>query len=237
MTPRSQKRMWIVAVLLVGAGGIFLAAPVPAQFRPPNPGIPKPPIPPGGGIPNRPGFPNPPVTFEWKCSNCNAVLGTGAIKPALESCPKCGVHFINGRHSPFSQNPPAAPPAMPPGAGNPPGFNPGQPEFPNFNQVGPPVAVQPPANPVQPPNPVQPVNNPPPLASTPSPTSSGSGSSSSGFVWFIGIILAFFCVVGVVMVLCTIFWIRFIMYASESVSAPRMRARPRVSRRSGDYDL
>src|SRR6266702_2986578 len=105
MTPSARKRMWIIAVLLVVIGGIYLAAPVPAQFRPPVPGSGKPPapVPPGGGNPNppnnplQPGVPNGPIVIVkiWRCSKCNAETGRGDFPPALDKCPNCGAQFIN----------------------------------------------------------------------------------------------------------------------------------------------
>jgi hypothetical protein len=246
MTPRAQKRIWIVAVLLVVFCGIYWAAPVPAQFRPPTPPVnPPPTIPPVGGNPKLPGFPpganpngpnNPlqpgiPKMPEsvWRCSKCNAEVGRGAFPP--EKCPHCGVKLING-FDPLSGNPLTTPP----GGGNPPGINP------NPNPIQPPVGGNPPLmnpnpNPVQPPGGVfQPANNPP-VGVSPAPSTSSNASSSSGFGVFIAIIVAFLCVCGVVMVLIVAFWIRFIMYAAETASTPRMRARPRARRNTNDFDL
>jgi hypothetical protein len=236
MTPSVEKRMWIVAVLLVVIGGIYLAAPVPAQFRPPAPGSGKPPapVPPVGGNPNPPGMPFPPggnpnppnnplqpgipngpivVVKIWRCSKCNAETGRGDFPPALDKCPNCGAQFINGGGHIFDNNPPAGQP----GGGNPPGFNPNP-------------------NPMQPPNVVQPVNNSP-AASSPTPTSSSTSSSGGGFflVVLIVIVAAAICFV-LLGVAGVIFWVRFINQAVEASNTPRARFRPR-RRRGNDVSL
>jgi hypothetical protein len=73
--------------------------PTPPTFTPPNfpqsPTIPNFPAPPT--IPSMPNIPRGPQ-FEtvWSCGKCNAELGRGNSKPSFDSCPKCGVRFING---------------------------------------------------------------------------------------------------------------------------------------------
>jgi hypothetical protein len=247
MTPNAQKRLWIVAVLLVVFGGIYWAAPVPAQFRPPMPPVnPPPPFPPGGK-PNPPGMPFPPggnpngpnnplqpgipkgpieIVKIWTCSNCGAEVGRGDFPP--EKCPKCGVQFINGV-KPLFGNPPTAPPV----GGNPPGFNPNPNPMPP-NPV-PPNPMQP--NPADPPGGVfQPVNNPP-ASPPPAPTSSGSSSSGSTFFLVVLIIIVTAAIAFVLLgVAGVIFWVRFINQAVEANSTPTARFRPR-RRRGTDYSL
>jgi hypothetical protein len=244
MTPSAQKRMWIVAVLLVVFGGICLAAPVPAQFRPPMPPVnPPPPFPPGGGNPNPPGMPFPPGGNPNLPGNPFPPGGNpngpnNPLQPGLpngpvmvwrcskcnaeagrgdfppEKCPVCGVQFINGV-KPLFGNPPTAPPV----GGNPPGFNPNP-------------------NPMQPPGGVfQPQN--PPLVSSPAPAPSSSSNSSSGSSFFLVVLIIIvaaaigFVLLGIAGV---IFWVRFINQAVEASSTPTARFRPR-RRRGKDYSL
>jgi len=226
--------MWIVAVLLVALGGVYMAAPVPAQFRPPvpgpgnppaslppaagNPNPPGMPFPPGGnpnppGNPLQPGIPNGPIVKIWRCSKCGTETGRGDFPPAIEKCPNCGVQFINGTR-PIFDNPPAGPPV----GANPPGFNP------NPNPMQPPPNVFPPAN-----NPAQ--------ASSPAPSASSNSSSGGGFflVVLIVIVAAAICFV-LLGVAGVIFWVRFINQAVEANSTPRARFRPR-KRRGSDVSL
>jgi hypothetical protein len=152
MSPRWIR--WLVPAALVLPLALLLS-PVQAQMR--GPGRP------GGGIGGMPGGGRPgggiggmpgggPLQTEWRCSKCNALLGTGPVKPNLASCPQCGAHFVNGGG--FG---PIEPPVMPPGGGAQPpatpppaGGNPKQPANPN-----------PPAAPPQNPNPpaAPPANN------------------------------------------------------------------------------
>jgi hypothetical protein len=235
MTPSAQKRMWIVAVMLVAFGGIYLAAPVPAQFRPPvpGPGNPPAPFPPGGGNPNPPGMPIPPggnpnqpgnplqpgipngpivIVKIWRCSKCGAETGRGDFPPAIDKCPACGAQFINGTKHIFDNNPPVGQPI----GGNPPGFNP---------------------NPMQPPpNVFQPGNNPP-VPSSPTPSPSNTSSSGGGFFLVVLIIIVAAAVCFVLLgVAGVIFWVRFINQAVEANSTPTARFRPR-RRRGNDYSL
>jgi hypothetical protein len=65
----------------------------------PRPNFPQMPQPP------QPNFPQPRLPGErfggmaervWYCGGCKAELARGDTQPALQSCPKCGVHFRNG---------------------------------------------------------------------------------------------------------------------------------------------
>jgi hypothetical protein len=136
---RMNSRLFIFAISILFLTAIL--SPTPAQLPPSRPGqggsrppfVPKGPggqIPPtfpdGQGPPTRiPGLPNPnfpggrPLGGEesisiWSCSNCGKELGRGITPPAIEKCPNCGAHFINGR-SP--RNEPVQPPT-----GGPPSF-------------------------------------------------------------------------------------------------------------------
>jgi hypothetical protein len=112
---------------------------ITGMTRPPN--FPTPPSITPTPIPSPPSF-NPPSMprgpqFEtvWTCGKCNAELGRGNVKPSYDSCPRCGVRFVNGGGgggfslvSPplpqnFSSPPPAAnstdPDLFPRGSGGP----------------------------------------------------------------------------------------------------------------------
>jgi hypothetical protein len=85
--------VWLVGALLVPLAAVCVFTPAPVQGQPqrrpgftPNPNVP-PPV-----TPNLPRFP----TQEWRCSGCNTLLGTGAIKPMIDRCPNCGIRFNNG---------------------------------------------------------------------------------------------------------------------------------------------
>lgn len=187
-TSSRRRRVGITVAVLLPLGILIQGlSQVGAQF--PNGGPPKPPgfNPPGGippGVGKPPGF-NPPmgpkfpggpttIVYDWRCSKCNKIIATttSPFKPGVDSCPNCGVHFINGGKSflnPPANLPPAnMPPAnMPPGGlappngaapgfappnGGPPGFVPpngAPPDFPPPN--GPPAGFVPPNNPVAPP--------------------------------------------------------------------------------------
>lgn len=86
------------------------------------PAMPGPPIRPPGGI-GGPGIGGPgigdPGVSEWRCSRCNALLGIGHVKPALNSCPQCGARFIDGPggFAPIAPVTPPAPPVGMPGPG------------------------------------------------------------------------------------------------------------------------
>ena len=108
-------RTWLVVGLVLPAALVF--TPARAQFG-------RPPIPPGGiagrpggiggmpggingGIAGRPGgigginggiggMPGGMGQHQWVCGGCGKVLGTGAVKPVMASCPFCGVRFTNG---------------------------------------------------------------------------------------------------------------------------------------------
>jgi hypothetical protein len=145
-------------------------------FNPPGGGF-NPPggMPPGGGF-NPPGGPgNPPfgpgaggIQHEWRCSKCKAVIATTSspFPPNIQSCPRCGVNFINGGK--WGINPPpnfpgsGGPPAGGPPAGGPPGgVPPGNAPPPGPPPGGPPNEfVPPPANPA----PQAPPANAPPAA-------------------------------------------------------------------------
>jgi hypothetical protein len=126
-----------VLILLQGFGS------VDAQFpKGPPGGMPPGGMPPGG-MPGGKGFgPKNPLgggpTFEWRCSKCNALIGTGS-KPNVASCPNCGVNFINGGKGLL---PPPNGGGMPP-AGQPP-IGGGQPPVGGMPPVGQPPVGQPP---------------------------------------------------------------------------------------------
>lgn len=89
-----------------GGGGGFTQPGMPGgadrgfgrPAMPAMPEMPKPPEPRMPDIPRMPDFPRPGNLFEtvWKCGKCQAELGRGSVKPAVNSCPHCGVNFING---------------------------------------------------------------------------------------------------------------------------------------------
>jgi hypothetical protein len=141
----SRLVRWLVLAALALPVAVLLS-PVQAQVG--RPGIPRPPggiggMPGGGGIGGMPGGHGPigPPQHEWRCSHCNALLGTGPIKPRLSSCPQCGAKFANGIGGPGLLNPPQ-PGGPPPGEAN-------VPPTPPANEPPPPPAANepiPPAN-------------------------------------------------------------------------------------------
>ena len=43
-------------------------------------------------------MPTPSIPTEvWYCSNCNAELGRGPVKPSVDRCPKCSASFGVGK--------------------------------------------------------------------------------------------------------------------------------------------
>lgn len=100
MSPQAGVRVGIVCIFAV-LTTVFVVE--DARSQPTRP----------GGIPRPPSFPKPPTftpptftppniprgpLFEnvWSCGKCKAELGRGNVKPSYDSCPKCGVRFING---------------------------------------------------------------------------------------------------------------------------------------------
>lgn len=72
-----------------------------SQFRRPSVPSPRIPTPRPPQLPRMPVIPpvgpsvGPRFVDVWSCGNCKTELGRGA-KPALDSCPRCGVRFVNG---------------------------------------------------------------------------------------------------------------------------------------------
>src|SRR5438874_745221 len=95
MSPR-LVRVLVLAALAVPAA--LLLSPAQAQFGRPGGrpggfgGMPQPPGGFRGGMPGGGGL----TQHEWVCSGCGKVLGRGAMKPVMPSCPFCGVKFSNG---------------------------------------------------------------------------------------------------------------------------------------------
>jgi hypothetical protein len=100
MSPQTGVRVGVVCIFAVLATVFGVEK---ARSQPTRP----------GGIPRPPSFPKPPTftpptftppsiprgpLFEnvWSCGKCKAELGRGNVKPSYDSCPKCGVRFING---------------------------------------------------------------------------------------------------------------------------------------------
>jgi hypothetical protein len=94
---------------------------MPESPRPPGmPEMPQPPFGPGpgpgiGGRPGFPEFPGGPPIYEWSCSNCGRILGTGPTPPTMPTCPGCGARFNGNRIDPGGPRLPGGfqPPATP----------------------------------------------------------------------------------------------------------------------------
>jgi len=133
-----------------GPGGGMVGTPRPGVPEMPRPGMP--PDMSGGGISGMPGgpgtvgrIPRPggsTSVIEYRCSRCNAFLGTGAAGAAVMVCPSCGAHFngtiIHGRE-PGATPPPVSPPS--PSAPPPPEFP--QPTFTPPDQYQPVLSTDP----------------------------------------------------------------------------------------------
>ncbi len=176
-------RCLVLAALAVPVA--LLLSPVQAQIRPP--GIPRPPGgiggmpgggiggmpgPGGGGIGGMPGGRGPigPPTIEWRCSKCNALLGTGPVKPRLANCPQCGTRFISGGIG-------GPPMGGPPVGGQPPGVPNVPLTPPPVNEPAPPANELPPA-PLDPIGPAAPANND--NAAVPAAAAGNAAAADSG---------------------------------------------------------
>ena len=83
-----------VFIVLYGMNSVDAQFPKGGGFKPPV--MPKMP----GAGPNVPKMPGggPNLVFDWRCSKCGNVVATtnSGLRPNIDSCPRCGVHFING---------------------------------------------------------------------------------------------------------------------------------------------
>jgi hypothetical protein len=68
-----------------------------------------------GGPPQPGAHPgSPPMEIIWRCTNCNADLGHGTVKPTITVCPNCGA-YLDPNYSPKSVvNNAAGPSSVPP---------------------------------------------------------------------------------------------------------------------------
>jgi hypothetical protein len=171
------RRVGIVVALLLPLLILLQSmGPADAQFpQPPGPpigqppGMPRPPFGPMGppigpkmpGGPIGPKMPGGPlkIVHDWRCSNCKNIIATTTtpLPPNIDTCPRCGVRFINGGKA-FLNPPPTLPQPGMPQPGMP---QPGMPQ-PGMPQPGLPPEFAPP--PVQPPMPQPP---PAPLPANP----------------------------------------------------------------------
>jgi hypothetical protein len=179
-----------------------------------------------GGIGGMPG----PPRSEWVCSGCRYVVGTGPIRPNVQTCPGCGARF---------SNPGIGPPGgggVPPGGGAPPagggGVAPGgggvgdgpsllAPELPPNPAAGGSFSPLPPAP--------EPVVTPPSASSSSTSDSSGSSASDepaapsgrSKTLKLIGIVCGSILLLGALAALG-------VVVANASSSKPTKRGRRRV---------
>src|SRR5262245_46358066 len=119
--------------------------PRPPEMPPPGmpgmPGMPQPPFGPGpgpgiGGRPGFPEFPGGPPVYEWSCSRCGRILGTGPTPPTMPTCPGCGARFSGNNFDPGGPRLPGGRPGgfQPPATPAPDEFGgPGEPPRMNFD--------------------------------------------------------------------------------------------------------
>jgi len=223
MKPILRVRFGLFAIAALFTA-VFAWSAAHGQFRQPRPPFGPPGRPPGMNPPG--GFGGGGIGLGWRCPRCGQT-GAGAIPP--ETCPGCGVHFINGMGNGSAGGIMGGPPGMNPGGANPP-MNPGFPGANPPSNPAPPVNNPPAFNPVvnNPPqpnleaNPNNPVNlvSPTDSANTPSSDSSSGSGKGKMIALVVGII-----VIGVFALLGGTFLVIYSMKSSKPKPVRRRRRR------------